>query len=167
MDEVTLMLHPVLRKAWMKRGRQMAIPAAGQQQHAHFFGAYNWATDEVIWLDAPKKNTQTFTAFLEHFMQRVQGDKPIVLVMDNASYHHSAAAEAALAFFEDDGLISCWLPPYCSELNPIERFWRHLKDFACANKLFASVLDLVASAVNCLLAQNDFNNSERFLFLKT
>ncbi|MCB0099471.1 MAG: transposase, partial [Caldilineaceae bacterium] len=83
------------------------------------------------------------------------------------SYHHSAAAEAALAFFEDDGLISCWLPPYCSELNPIERFWRHLKDFACANKLFASVLDLVASAVNCLLAQNDFNNSERFLFLKT
>ncbi|MEZ4706712.1 MAG: transposase [Caldilineaceae bacterium] len=69
-------------------------------------GAYNWATDEVIWL-----------------------------VMDNASYHHSAAAEATLAFFEDDGLIPCWLPPHCSNLNPIERFWWHLKDFAFANKL--------------------------------
>jgi putative transposase len=21
-----------------------------------------------------------------------------------------------------------WLPPYCPELNPIERFWRDLKD---------------------------------------
>jgi hypothetical protein len=28
-----------------------------------------------------------------------------------------------------------WLPTYCSDLNPIERFWRHFKDLACANKL--------------------------------
>jgi hypothetical protein len=72
-----------------------------------------------------------------------------------------------LAYFEDDGLLVCWLPPYCSDLNPIERFWGHLKSFACANKLFASVTDLVASARRCLDNQNNFVATERFLFLNT
>lgn len=72
-----------------------------------------------------------------------------------------------LAFFEDDGLLPCWLPPYCSELNPIERFWAHLKAFACANKLFASVAALVDSARFCLRIQNDRVSPHRFLFLNT
>ncbi len=72
-----------------------------------------------------------------------------------------------VAFFEDDGLIACWLPPYCSDLNPIERFWEHLKGFACANKLFPAVSALVDSARACLLNQNDFSHPDRFLFLNT
>jgi transposase len=72
-----------------------------------------------------------------------------------------------LAFCEDDGLIACWLPPYCSDLNPIERFWEHLKAFACANKLFAFISELVASARRCLCNQNDFASPDRFLFLNT
>lgn len=93
--------------------------------------------------------------------------KPIVRVLDNASYHPSKEAKAPLAFYEDDGLIACWLPPYCSDLNPIERFWLHLKGFACANKLFASVSALVDSVRLCLLNQNDRTGSNRFLFLNT
>ncbi|MBK7896207.1 MAG: hypothetical protein IPJ90_15275 [Anaerolineaceae bacterium] len=23
------------------------------------------------------------------------------------------------------------MPPYCSDLNPIERYWRHLKESVC------------------------------------
>ncbi len=167
MDETTLTLHPVLRKCWMKRGEQRSVPAAGQQQHHHIFGAYNHVTGEVIWLDAEAKNTDAFIHFLEHFMATIDPSLPTVLLLDNASYHHSYAAEAALACFEDDGLISCWLPPYCSDLNPIERFWGHLKSFACANKLFASVTELVASARRCLDNQNNFVATERFLFLNT
>lgn len=167
MDETTLTLQPILRKCWMKRGQQRTVPAAGQQQLHHIFGAYNHVTGEVIWLDAEGKNTDAFIRFLEHFMALVDPTRPIVLLLDNASYHHSAAAEATLAYFEDDGLLVCWLPPYCSDLNPIERFWGHLKSFACANKLFASVTDLVASARRCLDNQNNFVATERFLFLNT
>ena len=139
----------------MKRGQQRTIPAAGQQAQQHLFAAFNFVTQEVIWLEAEQKNTAFFLLFLEHFMQSIDKTKPIVLVLDNASYHHSTEAEAMLAFFEDDGLIACWLPPYGSDLNPIERFWQHLKAFACANKLFASVSALLASARACLRNQND------------
>ena len=139
----------------MKRGRQRRIPAAGQQKQHHIFAAYNYVTQQVIWIEAETKNTETFIQFLKHFMVMIDPTKPVVLVLDNASYHHSQAAEAILAFFEEDGLIPGWLPPYCSDLNPIERFWEHVKAFACANKRFASVMALVDSARRCLLNQTD------------
>jgi hypothetical protein len=36
-----------------------------------------------------------------------------------------------------------WLPQCCSDLNPIERFCRNLKDLACANKLENKIEDVV------------------------
>lgn len=151
----------------MKRGEQQRIPAAGQQQLHHIFGAYNYATGEVIWTESAQKNTAAFIVFLEHLMASVDPTLPVVLVLDNASFHHSAAAEAALAYFAEEGLLPCWLPPYCSVLNPIERFWGHLKAFACADKLFASLDDLLHSVRQCLATQNMAHSPERFLFLNT
>jgi len=89
----------------------------------------------------------------------------VVLVMDNASYHKSASALAALSLFEHR-VILVWLPPYCSDLNPIERFWRHLKDLACANKLQDNIEAVVTSAENILNAQNLDDSNLRFLLSK-
>lgn len=74
--------------------------------------------------------------------------------MDNAAYHKSASALAALSLFENRVMV-IWLPPYCSELNPIELFWRYLKDHACANKLQDNIDEVVKAAVKIMTAQND------------
>ena len=74
--------------------------------------------------------------------------------MDNASYHKSASALAALSLFEHRAMV-IWLPPYCSDHNPIERFWRFLKDKACANKLQDNIDEVVKSAEKTMIAQND------------
>ena len=92
-------------------------------------------------------------------------ERPIVMVLDNASYHHSAIANAGYAVFEEQ-LLPLFLPPYCSDLNPIERFWRHLKDSACANKLFPSMDTLVDSVLTNLNHQNDQQNPSRFSICK-
>jgi len=96
MDETRLSLHPILRRCWRKRGQQRTIPAAGQQKHHHIFAAFNFVTQAVIWLEAEKKNTACFLLFLEHCMRSVDPSKPLVLFLDNASYHHSEEAEAML-----------------------------------------------------------------------
>lgn len=150
----------------MRRGQQKRVPTPGQQKWHHLFGAYNWRSDEVIFLPAAKKNSATFCLFIEHLMQSVPTDKPVVIVLDNASYHHSAVSEAMLAYYEDRSLV-LWLPPYCSDLNPIERFWLHLKQSACANRLFKSIEAVVDSVDKVLALQNDLSCSERFLFSKT
>lgn len=55
-----------------------------------------------------------------------------------------------------------WLPPYCSDLNPIERFWRHLKDRACANKLQDTIEAVMCSAEQTLIEQNQSEQVQSF-----
>jgi transposase len=149
----------------MRRGHQKRMATPGQPKWHHLFGAYNWRTDEVITMPAEKKNTVTFCLFIEYLMQSVPADRPIVLVLDNASYHQSQVSQALLAFYEDRSLVF-WLPPYCSDLNPIERFWRHLKEAATANRLFKLIGDVLDSVDKVLAVQNDLSHSDRFLYAK-
>ena len=85
--------------------------------------------------------------------------------MDNVSYHKSAAVLAALSLFEHRLLI-IWLRPYCPELNLIERYWKHLKQLACANKLHNSIEEVVASAEFMLAQQNEPASNLRLSFSK-
>lgn len=149
----------------MKRGCQKRIPTPGQQQWRHIFGAYNWATDEVITLITQKRNSDAFIAFLDHLVAQHSGELPLVIVLDNGSIHRSHATQAAFALLENE-LLPLFLPKYCSQLNPIERFWKHLKALACANKLFPDMDALVASVERFLLQQNDLQFNSRFMFLK-
>jgi len=154
-DEVSLDLEPPLRACWMKQGQQKCIPALqpGTKQHHHIFGAYCWNDDTINWQVTDWKNSQTFIKFLEYLLVEKHPTGCIMLVMDNVSYHKSAAALAALSLFEHRVLV-VWLPPYCPELNLIERFWRHLKDLTCANKLHDTIQDVIASAEYFLAEQN-------------
>ena len=165
MDESTLGWLPFLVACWMKRGHQKRVPTPGQPQWRHLFGAYNWVTDEVIYQVAEKRNSETFIAFLERLVQQHAGERPLVLVLDNGSIHHSLASQAAFAVLEDR-LLPVFLPRYCSQLNPIERFCKYLKTSACANKLFVNIDAVVASVEQILRQQNDFSFSSRFLLLK-
>jgi len=149
----------------MKKGTQKRIDTPGKQQWHHLFGAYNFLTDKVIAMPSPKKSSDAFVAFLDTLVQQVTDDRPIVLVLDNASYHHSTTAQAGFAVFEEQ-LMPLFLPAYCSNLNPIERYWRHLKDSACANRLFPSILTLVDSILANLNHQNDCSSYNRFSISK-
>ena len=163
MDETTLSLDPPLRACWMKIGQQKRIPATrpGSKQHRHVFGAYNWCKDTITWTTAERKNSATFISFLEELLVKRYPTGRVVLVMDNASYHKSASVLAALSLFEHRVMV-IWLPPYCSDLNPIERFWRHLKDVACANKLESNIEDVQAAVVKILNEQNNLASTLRF-----
>ena len=139
----------------MKMGVQKRIPLPANQQkkRCHVFGAYNWINDQIEWMIAQSKNSETFITFLEHVLVQKYPTGRLILVLDRASYHKSAAALAALSLFEHRIMI-VWLPAYCTELNPIERFWRHLKDLACANQLWSSQEEVIEKVEQVLNQQN-------------
>ena len=147
----------------MKIGQQKRVPATrpGINQKRHVFGGYDWANDTITWTIAETKNSSQFIHFLEHLLVTQYPTGRVVLVMDNATYHKSASSLAALSLFEHRVLI-IWLPTYCSELNPIERFWRYLKDFACANKLQDNIDEVVHAAENVLIDQNFLDAASRY-----
>jgi transposase len=128
-------------------------------------GALNWRTETVSYTTCLTKTSQTFIEFLEHLMLDYYPTQSVVLVMDNAPYHHSAQTRAALSLFQHR-LLVLWLPAYCPTLNPIERFWRHLKDLALANKLFLNAEQLLVSIDHIIAAQNNPDSSLRLTFLK-
>lgn len=163
MDETTLNLDPPLRACWMKVGEPKRVPATrpGGKQKRHIFGGYNWRKDTITWTTAPIKNTDAFIRFLEELLVKQYPTGQIVLVMDNASYHNSAAASAALSLFEHRMLV-IWLPKYCSDLNPIERFWRYWKDQACANHLEDNMARVLQQAERTMSRQNDPQANDRF-----
>ena len=150
----------------MKRGQQKRIPTPGVQRRQHLFGAYDWQSDTITTMTAERKNSESFIAFLERLFVERFPTGHYALVLDNASYHTSQASLAALSLFEHRVLI-VWLPVYCSTLNPIERFWRHLKDQVCVNTLYPHIDDLVASVEHQLVCQNDLDYHARFVFEKT
>ena len=163
MDETTVTLDPPLRACWMKIGQQKRIPATrpGEKQKRHIFGGYNWLEDTITWTTAQTKNSATFISFIEELLVKRYPTGRVVLVLDNASYHKSASALAALSLFEHRVMIF-WLPPYCSDLNPIERFWLHLKNVACANKLQDDIDEVIKSAEKLMTIQNDPSADFRF-----
>lgn len=167
MDEVSLDLEPPLHACWMKQGQQKIVPALqlGPKQHRHIFGAYSWNTDTISWQVAHWKNSKSFLAFLEYLLVECYPTGRIILVMDNVSYHKSAAVLAALSLFEHRLLI-LWLPPYCPELNLIERYWKHLKQLACVNKLHNYIEEVVVSAEFILSQQNNPTSTLRLTFSK-
>jgi transposase len=149
----------------MKRGRRKLIPAPGTPLHCHVFGAYNWATGNVAWQQGRKKNSEAFIAFLEHLAFTVYPNQRLVLVMDNASYHTSRATRAALAALENH-LLVIWLPKYSPFLNPIERFWLHLKNLANANYLHADLESLIRTVDEKMNNQNSPNHPDRLVFVE-
>lgn len=147
----------------MKVGQQKRIPATrpGIKQKRHVFGGYDWVNDTITWTIAETKNSSQFIRFLEQLLVKEHPTGRVVLVMDNAAYHKSAPSLAALSLFEHRVLV-IWLPTYCSELNPIERYWRHLKDLACANKLQDNIDEVVKAVDHALKDQNMVTSTSRF-----
>jgi hypothetical protein len=154
--------HPIARQSAKKA---IPLPANQQKKRCHVFGAYNWINDQIEWMIAQSKNSETFITFLEHVLVQKYPTGRLILVLDRASYHKSAAALAALSLFEHRIMI-VWLPAYCTELNPIERFWRHLKDLACANQLWSSQEEVIEKVEQVLNQQNTPDYEYRFVLSK-
>lgn len=74
---------------------------------------------------ADRGNGVRFQQFLEHLVRRWPKDQ-VVLVMDNVSYHKTAAVRSWLADHANR-ITVCWLPTYSPHLNRIERVWRFVK----------------------------------------
>jgi transposase len=163
MDETTVSLHPPLRRCWKKRGQRKSIPAPGTPEYVHIFGAYNWRNSEVAWRIDRKKNSEAFVAFLEQLTLTDYPRQRLILVLDNASYHKSKTVRAALSALEDRVLVF-WLPKYSPFLNPIERFWLHLKNLVVANRLHHSLADLLTALEQTLANQNLPHHPNRLVF---
>lgn len=89
-------------------------------------------------------NADSFKDFLKVLLRRRKKGKKILLILDNAKYHH---AKALQPWLEDQKmhLELLFLPPYSPELNPIERVWKLVRRLCTHNQYFPTLDDLIAA----------------------
>jgi len=58
------------------------------------------------------------------------------LILDKASRHTADGSEQLAV---RNGIELIWLPPRCTNINPLDRLWRWGKEKTCANKQHASI----------------------------
>jgi len=135
-DESRLQLLPLLRAMWPWVGQQIRIPTPGTNVTRALFGALNIRTGRWVSLVRERMRKEDFIAVLEHLLVAYpQGS--IVLIVDNFSSHTAHAVTDWVAVHPR--LQLCYLPTYCSHLNPVERIWLRLKNTLAANRLYGAM----------------------------
>ena len=120
-DESRFGLLTIRRRRLTARG----VQPVGAVQHVfewfYVYGAVEPTTGERFFLELPYLNAEMFQLFVDAFAQAFP-DSLNILLLDNSGAHTASQ----LTLPENVRLL--FLPPYCPELNPIERVWRDLKD---------------------------------------
>jgi len=80
-----------------------------------------------------------------------------VIGQDNCSTHTCKAVKAKIEEWQGKGLVLFQLPPYCSEMNPIELEWQHLKRDQLSGQMFNSEDELGLAIESALHSRYDNN----------
>lgn len=64
------------------------------------------------------------------------GGLECILVLDGAGWHKSKELQVP------ENVEIVYLPPYCPELNPVERLWLYIKQNILRNKIYETIEDL-------------------------
>jgi len=115
------------------------------------FGAVNLHEGQMIAHFNPVFEAQSFLAFLKALLRRRARGKKMMLITDNASYHHAGGLSEWLQA-NHNVVELLFLPPYSPELNPIERVWKLLRRLCTHNEYFPE-LELLENALTRQLRQ--------------
>jgi len=90
-------------------------------------------------------NAVTFLSFLKRLVNRNTSKNKIILVLDNARWHHAKYLKPWL-YKHRKSIQLFFLPPYSPHLNPIERVWKLTRYNATHNRYFKEL-----SEVRCII----------------
>ena len=110
------------------------------------FGAVSLRTGTFVRSMCATFNAATFETFLKTLLRHRSRGTRMVLLLDNARYHHAVLLKPVLRNYRAV-LTLLFLPPYSPQLAPVERVWKLARRMATHNRFFAT-LDAVLTAVS-------------------
>lgn len=112
------------------------------------FGAVSLSTGKFVRSLCEKFDAITFENFLKKLLRHRPRNKRMVVVLDNARYHHAILLAPLLHRYRKV-LSLLFLPPYSPQLAPIERVWKLARRMATHNRFFATLGELLAAVEKC------------------
>ena len=112
------------------------------------FGAVSLETGKFAYSLCDTFDAKTFETFLKLLLRRRSRGKRMVIVLDNARYHH-AKLLAPLLQKHLKVLSLVFLPPYSPQLAPIERVWKLTRRLATHNRYFETLGEVLVVVQQC------------------
>jgi transposase len=109
-----------------------------------------------------KFNAMTFKDFLCLLLRHRRRAKKMVILLDNAKYHHAAVLRPFLRHHRDKLGLE-FLPAHSPELNPIERVWKLTRRLSTHDTYFEKLEALVDAMSRQHAAWNVPNDTLRKL----
>lgn len=119
---------------------------APTRKSVSLFGAVNLRNGKLATQFEKKFNAMTFRDFLCLLLRHRCRTRKIVILLDNAKYHHAAMLKPFLKRHRDKLALE-FLPAYSPELNPIERVWK-LTRRLCTHNTYFEKLEALVDAVS-------------------
>lgn len=107
------------------------------------FGAVSLSSGTFV-----RSMCETFETFLKTLLRHRSRDTRMVLVLDNARYHHAVLLKPLLPKYRAV-LTLLFLPPYSPQLAPIERVWKLARRMATHNRFFTTLGDVLTAVSIC------------------
>lgn len=128
-DAVHLIYGAELGYCWCVE-RQEVKSAYGRKRF-NVMGAYNAVTSETTVVSNDTYITSTEIIELFQLLREKNGDKKVVIILDNARYQKCKLVQENANKY---GIIIEYLPSYSPNLNLIERLWKWLRKKCLCNK---------------------------------
>lgn len=129
-DEARVGQQGRLTQVWSTRGSRPVMVRQTQYKWAYIFGAVNPLTGASSALISPTVSAVVMSHHLAMISREAGPDVHVVLVLDNAGWHHARALKVP------DGMTLLFLPAYSPELMPMERLWCWMKEHDLSNRVF-------------------------------
>lgn len=113
---------PIHRKRITAKGVRSIISSEIKREYYYLFGLIEPLTGKDFMLELPNLDTAMMQVFMDEFAKE-DGTSLHLILIDNASAHTTEKLKIG------ENIVFIFLPAYAPELNPIERFWKELKDW--------------------------------------
>ena len=166
-DETILWRFALPRAGWWRRAQRVRLPTR-PLHHSHItreerrkrqawlqyrtwsrttsgvllsvIGAVQYGTSKVFYKIVPHFDAQELRQYIHQVMAAFsKTGKEVVMVVDRSGIHRAHKLDATLAHYQGKCRFH-FLPAHCGHhLNPIEGFWRVMKDAIGAGRCFANL----------------------------
>jgi len=126
---------------WCEKGKELKVKEKQGFKNFYMYSEISPATGDNYSLILPFVCTDMMNLYLDKLSQEFR-DQLIVLIMDQAGWHKSKE------LIIPDNIRIIYLPPYSPELNPVERFWRYLKNELLHNVVYETIDNLTKRLVD-------------------
>lgn len=143
-DEPVLFIdavHPTqatkMSYGWIRKGQRKTVKTTGSRTRLNIMGALNMKALSCPVIGEYKTINEYNVCRFFNEIRKVYPDynQPVHIILDGAGYHRSKLVRD---WAEVVNIRLHYLPPYSPNLNPIERMWKLMNEYARNNRYFSN-----------------------------